>query len=701
MPRNHFRRWLSVILAAILSSVAAASAFAADAPKTNPLPEPRFDPPPRLAITADELAKRKASPEYPALAKAAVAQADALLKNGIIVPDGEGDWTFYYACPKDGCDLQPKNLNEHVCPICKKVYTEKQIVNAYRTRLHDRANIAARDLGWAYLYTGDDKYAREVQRILLKLADDYKTYPARRDRWGRTGFMAQLGGRRYAQSLDEACGVIDLCKAYDLTRTSSVWTDEQRNHVEKDLFRAVADTLLFANRGINNHQTWYNAGLMCIGSVLGDKDLVKKIITMRGGLQFQMENSMGPNGFWYEGSIAYHNYALQAMIQIIDAGRRMHIPIHEEPRIKAMILAPLRYAYPNGQFPAINDSDAGHIGSFNNSFEWAWDLYHDPRFAHAIAQGNEARLKQLLGPDAKAGPAIDTTSADLPDAALVALRRGTGANATCVMVDYGEHGGGHGHFDKMNIVVFANGREWLLDPGRLTYSHKEYKTWVKETAAHNTVSIGGQTQAGVTGKMLWFQPRDQYAACATQTDKAYSGCVLTRYLLLADNMLVDAFDVTSDKPTQIDWFAHAISEKLQPVQNLGPGTTATLGDKHGYQHLTDGRSWTSPGPTQWDFIAPDKAKLRMWIAGDSPEVLFSCKGIGHYINTLVPCLVRRVQGNHARFYAVYDLSGRGDFVTSVETPAGKPLQVNVGTTAGAWKITFTDKGVECTPPAGK
>lgn len=680
------------VLGLLLSPIATGSAFADN--------EPRFDPPPRLAITAAELAKRKNSPEFPALRKEAVAQGDALLKNPITLPTGSGDWTFYYACPDHGVDLQAKNLDEHVCPICKKVYTTERIKAAYRTRLHDRANIAAMELGWAYAYTGDDRYAREAQRILLKFADDYPGYPPRHDRWGRTGIFAHLGGRRYAQSLDEAVGVINLCKGYDLTRTSKVWTDAQREHVEKDLFRPIADTLLFANLGINNHQTWFNAGLMCIASVLGDKALVEKVLTMKGGFRYQVEKSMGDNGFWYEGSMAYHNYALQAMLDIIDAGRRMGIPLHEDPRIKAMILAPLRYAYPNGTFPAINDSDSGHISSFNGSFEWAWKLYGDPRFARAIAQGNEARLKELLGPDAKGGPAIDTTSANLPDAGLIALRRGSGPNATCVMVDYGEHGGGHGHFDKLNIVVYANGREWLLDPGRLTYSHKEYKTWVKETAAHNTVTLGGETQSKTTGKALWFQPQDQYAACATQTDLAYPGSVLTRYLLLADNILIDVYDVAADKPTQIDWFAHAISEKLQPVENLGPGMTASPGERNGYQHLTEGKSWTVTKPTQWDFVSatPDKAKLRMWIAGPSQETLFTCKGIGHYINMLVPCLVRRVQGQQAQFVAVYDLSGRGDYVTSVEVPPGDGLQVKVGTTGGAWSVAFTKTGVKCTPP---
>ena len=45
-----------------------------------------------------------------------------------------------------------------------------------------------------YIYTGDDKYAGEVKRLLVALAKDYPNYPARRDCWGHEGLLAPLGG---------------------------------------------------------------------------------------------------------------------------------------------------------------------------------------------------------------------------------------------------------------------------------------------------------------------------------------------------------------------------------------------------------------------------------------------------------------------------------------------------------------------------
>lgn len=650
--------------------------------------EPKFPAPPRLATTADELAKLKQSP---ARRDEAVRQAEALLKKPIPIPDGWGNWVFYYACPDDGTTLHALSEAEHQCPRCKKVLKDERTVAAYRTLLHDQANVAALQLGWAHALTGEERYAREVRRILLRYADDYAKYPARKDRWDRIGFFAQLGGRRYSQSLDEAVGVIKLAKAYDLARSAAVWSDRDREHVEKNFFRPTAETLLYANRDINNHQTWFNAGLMAIASVLGDKDLVKKVLTMRGGFHDQLKRSVGSDGLWYEGTMAYHNYALQAMIEIVEAGRRLGLPLHKEPRFRKMIEAPLACAYPNGQFPAMNDSDQAHVSSFNASFLWAWEVYRDPIFAQAYAGGNLEKLKELMGPDAKAEPFLASRSLNLPDVGLMILRRGQGANGVCAMVDYGPHGGSHGHYDKLNIVLFANGQEWLLDPGRLTYSHKEYKTWVKHTAAHNTVTLGGRSQAETTGKLLWQKTEKGFDACAVECDTAYPGAKLRRILLLTENLLVDVFDVESPKATQIDLLAHAMSQKLVRVGNVDPGAPVLLGKEDGYPHLVNALQWSVQGPSQWEFQSGTR-KLRLWCEGNSREQLIACTGIGYTIDAKVPCLIRRVSGKEARFVTVYDLSGDGAYVTALRSEVGSRDEWILTTRDGVRRVVLSREG---------
>jgi hypothetical protein len=214
---------------------------------------------------------------------------------------------------------------------------------------------------------------------------------------------------------------------------------------------------------------------------------------------------------------------------------------------------------------------------------------------------------------------------------------------------------------------------------------------VKHTAAHNTVTLGGRSQAATSGKLLWLRSEKGYDACAIESDGAYPGSVLRRRLLLADQFLVDVFDVRTAKETQIDLLAHAISEKLAPVSALGAGAAAVPGKEDGYQHLVGGLVWQARGPTQWDFLA-GKQKLRLWMDGPPRESLIACTGIGYTIDAKVPCLIRRVQGNTARFVTVYDLSGDASFVTGLRCEGRGDDSWVVRTRLGDRKVRLTEEG---------
>lgn len=659
---------------------------------------PAFPEPPRLAITQQELDATKSEDGFVAKRDHAVKAARRYLSNPIALPSGSGSWIFYYACPNDGSALRMLSLDEHECPSCKRRFADDRTAAAYRCRMHYDLENAALKLAWAYAYAEDDEYAAQVRRILLHLADAYEHYPNRLDRWGRRGWLAPLGGRRYAQSLDEAVGVIRLAKAYDLTRRSAVWKPDDRTHVEDDFFRATAETLLRFNQGINNHQTWYNAGLMAIASVLADEKIVRKVLEMRGGFRDQLRRSLGDDGLWHEGTMAYQNYALQAMVEIVDAGRRMGLALHEEPRFKLLLRSSLRVAYPNGKYPTVNDSDPSGFRNFNWSHRWAWRTYGDPVYAQAAAWGNRKLLTELLGEDAKPKWPLATNSMNLSDAGLAILRVGEGAEQSCVFFDYGPHGGGHGHYDKLNITLFANGREWLLDSGRIGYSHKEYKTWAKHTVAHNTVVINGASQWPATGTLNWLKIDDDWAACAGECQTAYLGVSLRRYLLLTERMLVDVYEVRSARDVRVDWLAHAASDPIKPVDQSAGESVNSLGSASGYQHLVDVRRWTAKATSRWDFPVASK-RLRVWLATDEPEEIYTAIGIGSSAKQKAPVLLRRrADARNARFVTVYDLSAEDRYIAGLKQAKGDLPKIDVKTTDGDWSIEFNRRDVVIASP---
>jgi oligo-alginate lyase len=668
-----------------------------------PVEQIKFAPHPRVALSPAEAQALRAAPDFEAKKAAAIAAADKLLAKPPELPDGYGSWTFYYANPETGTDLVPINPKAHKDPKTGQIFTDERTVAAYRGRMHYALEKASESLAWAYFYTNDDKYALGVIRILSFLAQQYPTYPERLDRWGRTGWLAPLGGRRYVQTLDEAVGVIQLARAYDLTYNSPAWQPEVRKKVEEEFFQGTAKSLSWFTQP-HNHQTWYNAGLVAIACVLGDAKMLHKTLTMDRGVVEQLGRNVGSDGLWAEGTMAYQNYALQAILKTADITRRNGIDLDGMPQLKLLIKGPIYAAYPNGVFPAINDSDPSSIGSFDYAFKWAFDTYKDPFFAQADAQGDAKALAALLGPDAKVQWPLDLPSMTLADAGLGILRIGTGANANCLFIDYGKHGIAHGHFDKLNITLFANGREWILDPGRLTYSHKEYKTWVKETVAHNTVVIDGRTQSAAEGKLLWLKSSpdknapDAWTALRAQCDTAYSGVKLDRTLVMTPDFLLDVYDVSADGPHQIDYVLHTRSQKVEGTDQATKNSQIKVEEDrkdfadNGYQHLTS-RNHFEPGKNQTDWtFTQDKLKLRaLFLPSPTPESILACNGIGYSTGEMTPSLIRRRSNlDKTQFATVLDLSGTGAGVTSAK--ATGPNTFEVVTPKRTWTITLAPDG---------
>ncbi|MCX5659491.1 MAG: heparinase II/III family protein [Planctomycetota bacterium] len=692
---------LLLALAAIATLGRAPLAFADEAKTDDAKLTPVFNPPPRLAITAQELTARKADANFPAVRDAAAKAADALLAAPPALPDGFGSWMFYYACADDGTGLHAVSPTEHKCPKCGKVFSDERTVAAYRGILHSAADGAARTLAWGYAYTGDDKYVEGVKRILLKYADDYAKYPERIDRWGRRGLFAPLGGRRRVQSLEEAEGAMPLTQAYDLTRMSPAWKETEKKHVEADFFRATADTLRVFPMDIQNRQAWYNAALVHIGSVLEDPAMVVHAIEGPGGFKDQLARGVGDDGLWWEGTMAYQSYVVQPTIQLIDGARRMGIALQDNERFKLFLTSPLRAAYPDGSFPCINDSDPANFHMFDYSYEWAWNVYKDPRFAQALAWGKPDRLAALLGPDAKPASPLESKSADLTGIGVLYLRVGEGPDQVCATFHYGDSGGdasGHGHWDKLNLTLFAKGREWLADIGRIGYTHKEYKSWAKRTIAHNTIAIDQADQTVNAGRLMFFKAGPGFAAAAAESTKSYKGVTLRRYLYLTPDYLVDVFDVKADRKVTIDLPAHAITEPVMPLTAAGVSKMAPpLGTDNGYQHFTNVMGWSPTGNSTWNFDG-GKAKgsphLHVLLAGEPDERIYTAIGIGYRADEKAPTLIRRREATDTRFVAVYDLAAKSFAVRKIEAVPGAQPHVKVYLDKTTDDINFGVDGVQ-------
>ncbi len=572
-----------------------------------------------------------------------IKQANAILNEPLKIPEKEGDWIFYYFCPKDDAMLRPETEAKHVCPVCGSVYTDERTSAAYRTYVNYKIDRDCLTLAKAYAFTGQQRYAERIRQVLLTLASLYPEFE-RLDRWGRKGILAVAGGRRYAQNLDEAVSAIDLASAYDLVAGAACFSDEDRKVSEKLLQDIVREILKFQSfvGGRNNHQTWFNAAYAVVGLVTRDASLMKEGIYGRYGLLWQVENSITDDGLWYEGTIAYHFYALSAIQYTLDAARRIGWDFSKNERLKSMWLGPVNLAYPDGKLPVFNDSDPVCITNYSQFYQWAYRYFRDPVFSPF---NGEKSFQQFM-----------LKSVSMNDIGIAVLRRAAETNRVCSMLDYGIHGGSHGHPDKLNIVLYALGRELLIDSGRIGYGVPEYKTWCRTTIAHNTVVIDGKDQQPVTGKLLYFCDSTHFSACLAACDSAYPGYVLKRFLVLFDTFMVDVFSVQGKENKQIDWIIHCRGNILQD-KNHKP--FEFLYNQNGYQHLKNVQKLNNVSFQEvYHFMQEDKKILRVFLPDEKNTEIFTGTGIGYYLKDNVPFLLRRRHSSSTCFITVYDFSNR-------------------------------------------
>lgn len=624
------------------------------------LPVPVFAPRPRLEYTAAELAAWRADSARQDELRRAVAGAEAALKDSVDIPDQNAQWIFYYACPKDASGLQPQAGDRHLCPVCKTSYDDERTRAAYRCRLHDQANARCHALALGYALTGEERFAVPVRAALLRLAALYPKW-GKHDRWGRSGLLAPTGGWRYSQLLDEAYSLILLAKSYDLVAAAPCFSAEDRAVITDQLLAGVARRIMAYQSfvdPINNHRTWFNAAYAVAGVAAGKPELLRAAVEDKGGLLWQLQNSVTSDGLWYEGTLAYHFYALSAIEETVAAAARAGWDFSDNTKLRRLWTEPLQLAWPDGRFPVINDSDPASLAGFAGHYRWAAHFFRDPLFA---AYADNSSPEQAA--------ALPLQSRALEGSGIAILRSGAGEKQVCAMLDYGLHGGHHGHPDKLNLLLYAQGKEFLFDPGRITYSVPEYESWCRTSIAHNTVVINGRNQHPDTGRLLYFQSQPRYAACLAESTGAYSSWRLRRMLVLTPEYLVDVFTVRGKKEATLDWVIHGRGVLESPL-TFTPAAQA-LGEKNGYQHLTNVMQAHSAQEMATALFRQGERVLPLLLLDTGGETLYRGEGIGYTLKERQPFLLRRKQAKDAVFIAVYAVGGDATLRAQIVLPSAQ------------------------------
>ncbi len=566
---------------------------------------------PFLLATDSEIAaakeKAKRLPWAGAALAALMKSADAALGRTTSAPEKVGQWSHWYSCPKHGVTLRTVSPTEHRCPVDGQVFTGDPYDAVVVGREHSRLTNAVRDLGLAYRFTREVRYARHAAAILLSYAGRYQSYPRHNTR----GQDAVGGGKVLAQTLDESVWLIPLSWGYDMIWDTLSPADRER--IEAGVLLPAAELIREHKMRVHNIQCWKNSAVGLVGLVTGREDLVRDAVDDPDrGFRRQISEGVTADGLWYEGSLGYHAYTLQALWPLAEAMRHAGVDLYSD-RYRSALIAPLNLALPDGDPPGFNDSRGSNVRNLAPLYELAYARWKAPEFGSLLAGSTRESLQALLHGQEKlpGGPVVPEQSVLMRDAGFAVLRVRAADRVDALAVRFGRHGGGHGHPDKPGIVLHAAGMLMAVDPGSIAYGVPLHQQWYRQSVAHNTVVVDSKSQSTADGTLETWEAGEGKAALVATANEAYPGVKMRRSLSLAakgrQSTITDAFEVSSDGEHSYDWVLH-VEGQLSSSLKFAPCEPA--GDANGYQHITG-----------WQCAATDSDWEATWTNGSARLVL--------------------------------------------------------------------------------
>ncbi len=643
-----------------------------------------------------------------------VARADEALKEGLIFPPEGGQHNQWYQCNVCQRGLVTVDAHHHKCPQCGKVYSGFPYDNVLFSDRHRENFSLAEDAAWAWVVTGNKKYAGLAAEILKGYSDRYLKYrmvdagvsDSTIDVAAEKNGRFRSAGHIMSQTLDEAMLMIPAVMAYDLIYDSKVLKKDDRKQILEGLIRPMSECINVNKTGRSNWQTWHNTALMYAGIVLGDKQMVKQaVLDDENGFVTQMKISVLPEGMWYENSWGYHYYTLSALTIMAEGGRRIGMDFYSDETLRKMYLLAFDYRMADGSLPRFGDAvdDSPDNQSVN---EQAYAAYKDSRLLSALPAGP---TWDMIMAGRKPGTTVEKVN---PVSKLIpgsghAILATDGPGRLTAAITFGPYGGFHGHYDKLSFVFFGYGQELAVDPGRAAsqaYRLPIHSEWYKATTGHNDILVDGKPQKEAGGKLLAFDANLSYAAVAADAGPAFGNVSQRRFLLLAPTYLlvIDELKTLDGQQHSFDWLYH--NKGVNALCDL-PGSGASPGEiPPGYAYLKDVKSFkeVSDAPFVVKFES-DKVTTRLTMLGHRGDEVFTATGPFSGIVDRIPVAIVRRKGKLMYFITVLEPVSPKDQpdVRGMSLVPGSNMSVRIVRSNGEDIVSFEREGLDRFTVRGK
>lgn len=495
-----------------------------------------------------------------------------VLDNEIKIPtEGIGSWGLYYFCPIHSVRLEfdiasPK---KHICPIDGEILTGEPYDSSWWGLMNKRNASACHNLALLWLLTGEDKYLDKAKIIILEYAKYYPSYEVHGD------IPYNGPGKANAQTLDEAVWIRDIAYGYDLI--ADEFTDRERKYIFNNLFLQCAEFLKEhrANQ-IHNHEVIINSSIGILGIMLDREDYINFALYEKYGLMYQLNNAVLKDGIWFEISIHYHYYALEAFFSYEKFARHTKYSNLDKPRYLEMVVKPYKLLQDDFHVPPINDSMLRNEECLEHLdiFEFAYAIYKNEYILAILNRQYEKSERNNLHSffyGVEELPKSDSNELeeyhDEEGSGLTVIR---GNDKKYFLFKHSPFAGEHDHYDRLNIMYRAYGDRILADLGTTGYGAKLHYDYFKNTASHNTVMINEENQPPAETKVLYYEKNPQYTVIDTEVEwngeykgldsyiiaqwdeESYKDVTMRRIIIWTEDYIIDVFKVMGVNNYYID-----------------------------------------------------------------------------------------------------------------------------------------------------
>jgi hypothetical protein len=671
-------------------------------------------------LTAETLTERRAeihaSSDLTALLDRLTERAAPVLHRMPVIPRFKALLTADGGtCPDDGSRLEfdPWSPKAHRCSRCAKQFSGERHEWAWAHPQHLWVAERAAHLAAVAVFA-ERADAASRSNELLQAYQAYLEYPNRDNVLGPS--------RLFFSTYLESIWIENYLAAATLLREGGLL-----NETTAEIVAAVADEAANLigeyDEGLSNRQTWHNAALASIAVWFEDEELASRVIEGPTGIVAHLLQGFGEDGMWYEGD-NYHLFALRGQLLAMGWARQAGVDMLADDRLaerlERALRAPATTALPDFTFPARKDSRFGvslaqpmylelweiglsRLGQRETSDLWSWlrQLYGSPA---PVAQTFDSYLHEAGEPR----PRMPRTRADLSWWSLLEMSPSlpsatTAWSAGSVLIESqglavlrrrdryaslesGSYGGGHGHPDRLNLVLHADGEYWLPDFGTGSYVTRDL-FWYRSTLAHNAPRLDGVSQPPgnavcdnfeETGAWAWV--RGRYGA-------------LVRVLVAGPAYLLDVVELTGtqDRLLELPWHLGGRVE----VETRGRWVPGELRDEFVQQVEQFVPDTTAGGPLVLR-ARGTLATLSLHLSFDG-ELLRALAPGAPGTTEPAPFYLVRARGKNLRFVSVLE-STRGSPLVRSLREVGAVTEVETGD--GLHRHLPTAEGWEVQTPSG-